>query len=676
MWPTFYIPSLIRADDLDLVEVFDLDCYVPIIYYTPDEDSPSARAGDLVVLFVNSDMEGSASFPFSMNDANWKRYLWCPNSSNERRQYGTHSFTVLYRVLTGGDLSTTFSFTHSDGTQSSKELCARGYILRNFHPQIPLDCFSYGCSTIFDIDPRCRLFGILGGSASNVPGDFMFSALWLRTNPGNSADPFPTAGVKLSAPLADAWHNSLRDGGLGIANHISSGLRLTTEYLENLIPDQGWNAHLTNWTPYGLDTFTTNTGGPTESFAVLIANNVPGRHYAEVEVNLTAGVSYSFHSTIRIVTSDRDQVGVTVVPPSGGEFGFVGESLLNANGFGPHESTATPYLDPDSGRQVWWWGGVVGLGFDGVPNTQQYPMSLLFTAQETGVHKLRISVADGPDVTDLEHSNTSARAIVYRTALLEGFCSPTWVPSNYTGQLRRLQQGPIYHFNTSGSGFQSSQFVGAYSFVVNKNVPTLARAIMLPYLGLGIGGSKVGDDGLTITKPITVGNDADSPMLCTRQVYPDIDGTEQAYYAEIRLTSVGTSDDQNRIVVGPLHGRFWDMENNGQYGVYSWAQNGTFIRSGSASGLPSSAWSASAGTVIGVLVDYPNRLVNFYKNGTLIGSMAMITAAGEEHHKLPFMLVVYNAGASASVFEYVANLSGPFDYQPAGSIAWDWPNTP
>lgn len=670
MWPTFYIPSLIRADDLDLVEVFDLDCYVPIIYYTPDEDSPSARAGDLVVLFVNSDMEGSASFPFSMNDANWKRYLWGPNNSNERRQYGTHSFTVIYRVLTSSDLTTTFSFTHSDGTQAWKELCARGYILRNFHPQIPLDCFSYGCSTIFGTDPRRRIFGILGGSASNVPGDFMFSALWLRVQSGNSADPFPTAGVRLSQPLADAWHNSLNHSGLGVANHATVGLRLTTGYLENLIPDQDWNAHLTNWTPYGLDTFTTNAGGPTESFATLIANNVPGRHYAEVEVSLTAGVSYSFHSTIRIVTNDMDQVGITVVPPSGDEFGFVTE-------FGTVESTASPYLDPNGGRQVWWWGGVTGLGFDGHPNTTQHPCSLLFTAQETGVHKLRISVANGPNTADLEHSNSSARAVVYRTALLEGFCSPTWAPSSYTGQLRRLQQGPIYHYNTTGSGFQSSQFVGAYSFVVNKNVPTLARAVMLPYLGLGIGGSKVSDDGLTITRPVTVGNDADSPMLCTRQVFPDIDGTEQAYYAEIRFTSVGGSSAENRIAVGPLHGRFWDMENNGQYGCYSWAQNGVFVRSGEVSGLPSSsAWSATTGTVIGVLVDYPNRLVNFYKNGTLIGSMAMVTAAGKEHHRLPFMLLVYNAGASSAVFEYVANFSGPFDYQPAGSTAWDWPNTP
>lgn len=674
MWPTFYIPGLARADDLDLVQIGDLPCAVPVIYYDVNVDTPLARAGDLCVLFVTHDSDGSGSNPFTISPSGWTRYIWTSRNSNNRRQYGPNTFAVIWKVLTSDDIATTFTLTHGGGSSPSWfEICARAYIFRNFHPDIPLDCFSYQWSSHLlggsVTDAAARFCGTLGASSSNVPGDYLFTALTLRSGSTatNTGDPFPDL-ITLSETLADLWDDCLDQVATGRAWHVRVGLGKTTEYLVNMIPGEDWGSPLTDWSGFGLGTFAAglSASGAEEKYATLISNTTPGRHYAEVEVALVAGQNYSFHVVTRLDSSRTDYWGITVVPPSGDEFGFVAMKQIANAGGGYCAEGSSPYLDPNSGRLTWWWGSPTRTGTDGTPLRDPQTNCLLFTAQETGTHKLRISVAGGAGSADLSHSSAST-VQVYRAALFDSFCSPTWVPSEYDGAMKKIQPGPIHYYDT-GTSYDTTTGIGAMSFVVNKNV-TLAPAVMLPYLGPALGGMKVASDGLTVTKPTTLGNDVLGQMAASRQVYPQIDGADQSYYAEIEITSLGTVSEGNRLIVGPLHGRFPDSENIQGDGTYGWAQNGT-LWTGS-TGTTGTAWGAAVGTVLGVLVDYANQQVRFYKDGSLVHTFSMVTA--EEHQTLPFLLCVTNSPTGASVFEYVANLTGPFgSRKPSGAKAWDW----
>ena len=206
-------------------------------------------------------------------------------------------------------------------------------------------------------------------------------------------------------------------------------------------------------------------------------------------------------------------------------------------------------------------------------------------------------------------------------------------------------------------------------------------AFFVPYCGTLFEPIEYSADGLSVVDGGAIGNPANTgeggSSICSRIVYPTKDGSAQQYYAEFEIDSLaGSATDWHRIIVQPLHGNGLDYEHGSgmlaeQYG---WGRStGTFYNPTNTA-YAVSPWSASAGDKLGVLVDYVNSQIIWYKNGVAKGTIPMTTAAGREHEKLPFVLLIAHAISTTQYFYWTANLTNP-TYLPNGALAWDWPNS-
>lgn len=673
MWPTFYIPGLARGEsDLTFVGAVTLGCFYHTIVFTPQSQVPACRAGDLFVIVVHGDADGANDNFVNFSPDVFERYLWSSMNINRFRQYGGTPTGVFYKFLTSDDLDDVFTITHGSGTNNNLyEICARAYVFRNASEDVPLDCFTF-TRTLTRGSTGAPMALQHGACASNTTDDYQFVIGAIRRDFVASGVAWPSSLVELSPPLADTWAPALRDDASGRAYQIRVGLRETGPSPPNLFASEDWADCCSGWAPVGLNS-NAMMGSP-HHYRRIESNGVNTRHYIETEVALTAGERYSWHTLVRIYTTSGSSSApfgaLTVVTPASDEFGIVIAGNGTTNG-----AYIAEWVDPLADHKTNWYAHMGDPKFDGIPNDHQpHPCSVHFIAPTTGTYKFRVSVGTAASWAGMTHTVSGELFSLYRTGLFAGYQAPIWSPSGGNAALDRQQGGTVY-FCDGATPFTGEG--GSYSFVVVKKESTVRPAILLPYHGTCGGGMQIEADGLTARDP-SIWVDESCSMLCTRQVYPKISGVEQAYYAEITIDAFGggTGGAGQSITVQPLHGSAVDAENDMGEGVYGWRRDGN-VYYGQANGLTvaGTAWSVAVGTVLGVLVDYANREIKFYRNGTLASTVSMVTAAGREHHRLPFSLIVNSQQRATGGFLYTANFTGPFGgRKPSGARAWDWVN--
>jgi hypothetical protein len=262
MWPTFLLPLSGEYDlaGAKLVEVGAIGCLDSVLYYTPNTTTPLAQAGDLAVLVVVSDTEGSTQTTCTVSPDTFDHFFF--GSTTYMPLYNGNSvFDVRYKILTEGDLSTTFSITHGSGVGVNNELCGRAYVFRNYNADIPLDCMSFAASS-GDYDGSSsppialRIFGVHPTLYANYNGDYRISLMgadW--SNSDASSTSLPPSYVKIAEDSTHEWSAKLKSTGAGRQRIFHVDLRRASEPLVNLFPNEDFEKPLTDWTGTALDTF-------------------------------------------------------------------------------------------------------------------------------------------------------------------------------------------------------------------------------------------------------------------------------------------------------------------------------------------------------------------------------------------------------------------------------------
>ena len=658
MFPTFFI----SAGGSDTV-YGEIGCGTYSLDYDPSVDTPGVGAGWLAVAIIR--YSTPATSPCVTLPSGWELFL---AQGATGRGWAPERWVLAYKVLTSGDLSTTHTFEHIDGAGSL--LCGTVFAFSDFHPIVPLDNYQYECSqAYFSAGYGIKQVGYLGGKNVTILGAKTFDIAYFSGASTGTETDIDTSLAKYVGGEPEGLYSDFSTISYYRTQVL---LRTGTESLVNLLSDENWNVPCANWSSYGL---TTADLGPSaySSYGIkvarLISSTASGRHYIYKTVSLTAGQKYTFTAGVQRRSggyAPYESVGMGVVPPSGSsnEFGMA------CAGYGSWGSVDAPsvsaFTDPESGREDWWWGGHLTPESDGLPNFNICRYSLAFIAQETGTYTLRLYVpGDGSgEWSSMDHTSAVTTYVAY-VALIDGIAVGAWLPGSAL---------PDYwaHVQSSPSFLAEVSCVGGHtSFQVNPS-GSLPPARLAPYtMGALI---ELDSDGLgrsSTSKYSDSGNDGECrPATCNRNIYPTIDGVATKYYAEWTFTS-GSSNSAHNFGVAPLHVGTVDLENESP-SDYRWSRGGTFyVPSGSVS---SYAWSASAGDKFGVMVDYDNAQVVFYKNGSVAGTANMYNLNGINHAELPFMFSIALGGFNSTNLNTAAfevNFSGPFSYLPTGAVAWD-----
>lgn len=660
MFPTFYLSSGSFG-----VEWCELGCRENTVSYTPNTDTTAARAGHLaVVVFRSTAYTGNlpATLP-----AGW-RWFWTPTGSPTQRAFGQHRHWVAYKVLTGGDLTTTHTFAHAQNA-ADDDICGTAFIFPDFNANVPLDNMQWEGSQVNVGLYWYKANAYLTNKNVTVPGAYTFDILGY-IGPSGSEDAVNTSQMKpFGAFPPDTLYSQFRSM-LTWKTHVMLRESSLTG-LQNLFSSEALNAPLGGWTPYGLTTYDLGLSAyvysGTYKIARLVSNTTPGLHYVEQEVSLVAGRTYTltwafFQSAGGYTTYPN--MGIGVIPPSGSgnEFGGVHSGYAQS---GIIDLSSSPYNDPQAGRGTWWDMEALTTEGDGLPNFNTPRGTMVFTAQETGTYTFRVYAADGPNWADISHS-TARTLYVDRMSLVEGIAPATWLPSTLPDFWQYVQPSPAYIY-VSNTGNHGSHL----SFQVNPSGP-LPTAMMVPFAGQAPVWPS--DDGLSVTSTSynAYGND-NEVLLCNRLIYPARGGTLQKYYAEVTYQGAAGSVTNNYIGVGPVWASIEDIENV-PTDMYTFAIGGA-VKVPPNSSATSAPWTPTVGDKFGILVDYDAEEVTLYKNGVVLRTVTMEATAGEEHVDQPFLFVAEcsrSYGAGVPYFDF--NFTGPFSYKPVGAVAWDAEN--
>jgi hypothetical protein len=576
---------------------------------------------------------------------------------------------VFYKILTSGDLTTTHTFAHPQ-TDVDDLVCGTVFIFPDFDANVPLDNMQWEGSQASASGPYYyRGSSYLTNKMVTIPGAYTFDILGFIGTTG-SEDALNTSNMKPFGVFPAAVYSQHR-GLLSRKSHVILRESSPTG-LQNLFVDEALDAPLYGWSSFGLTTALFGASAETVvatyyKAAKLVSNTTPGLHYAEKELALVAGQTYTlttaFYQSNGSFTT-YPNMGVGIIPPSGGanEFGVVFSSVAQAGVI--DDSTYTPYTDPQAGRGTWWDAEALTTEGDGLPNFNTPRMTMVFTAQETGTHTFRVYAANGPNWADISHS-TARTLYVDRMCLVEGVAPATYLPYVLPDYWQYVQPSPAYIYVAS-TGNHGNHL----SFQVNPAGP-LPPAMMAPFAGQAP--AIPTDDGLqrTSTSHTPSGNDQEA-MTCTRLIYPTRAGSLQKYYVEVTYQGASGTVTDNYIAVGPVYAPIQDIENVPQ-NQYRWQIGGTVSVPGGT--VTSAPWTPSVGDKFGILVDYTAGEVVLYKNGSVQRTITMAAISGEEHVDVPFVFIascIRSFSAGVPYFDF--NFSGPFSYKPSGALAWDAAN--
>jgi hypothetical protein len=682
MWPTFFIGGAGRS-----ALWVELGCGDQEVTYTPSIDTPDARAGDLGVWVVAYDDPTSLSgWPLSEMPAGWTVFHLEPRNGNYHRSSPSMRVAVFCKVLEPGDLNTEFVASHSFSPSVSAlyDLCSTLAIIPagEFNPDVPLDRMKLGettCRAALDTPYYSRFYGYLIDHDTPEEGQYVFNLLCIT---GNGASGITT---EIDPAKVEIFNT---DGVIGSkfigldSRRVYWQLKKATAGASNLFPGETFDEIMTGFTGVGLSSFSKGDTTVNRSadrvyrYANMVSNTgVSQRHYAEQTVTLVAGQTYTFNVDSRGETSSENSTGLSVVPPSGesNEFGFVGCSY---NGWATvHEGSdqlSDVFNDPQGGREVWWWGHSGHGQQSGIPDFPTNPFVIVFTAQESGPHTFRVSL--GPRYAGWAEltGNFNVTQQILAVSLIEGVAPAQHIPSTKPPYVGEVQLAPALYLYGYDHDWETNNAGAHMGFVVNPAGPIApSRLVNLNQQFRW----EILSDGLTTGDAGITGNTSyGSPMQATRLVYPTYNGTRRKYYAEVKIRVVGTLNSTRHFIcaVPNCGGEPSNVAGNpATYGPYYWQASGLFL---SPAGSPptSSAWAEAVDDVFGVMVNYVDNEVVFYKNGVVTGTLPMLDTTDRPDPDAP-MRFVMGTGIEFGVtaHEVTANFAGPFEYLPAGADPWD-----
>jgi hypothetical protein len=635
------------------------------VYYTPSTDTPTAAVGDLAVWIIMHTIEGSGQQGGTTKriplPTGWKFLI-------EPGDYVSNVVSVLYRVLSADDLTTTFSVTKASSAVWT--MCQRIMVYRNFHPEYPFGAVS----TRHQLEVNSNIGGIpqpvpvfanpqfVLSICASYPNNFQARANW----PDDSG--YVLVG---QTTFSGEYKHLIENGTPGTRNYFD----ITTwpgsvASDENLIPGETLTDTLlpANWTYTNVTLGASSLGKRRAQASAINAT-----HYFERSVTLTAGQKYTYSIMQQYGTGSSAVLSIT--DPStverGAEFGRDGERIFRGR----------TYFNPSADLgTVWHWDLYMG-NEDGSPSETGGWCTLYFTAPTTGTYKLRVYLTSGYGGAipgGLTYTGDGAHSIDVRSAqLATGYITPQLVqtptgPVTGGTETRRTQgRGwlvhPFYDPNTAAE-WQGVQ----YQIAINPPWATLPLArLNAAMIGENDATSddRTSTDGLQTSYPVFTSDDSRGAIVADRLIYPTRAGVPGKYYFEAKVDAVSIA---MAVGVAPIGCRITtvDTTSGSNYGYC--VELGGIVRAPHIDLVDTLSLTNNVNDIWGVAVDYAAKTVTFYQNNTLRKLIAMADAGTQYIPEVPLRATLATFGHWTTYGKWTLNLKGPFTYTPpAGHVAYD-----
>jgi hypothetical protein len=686
MWPTFFLPGLLKSPGIQIIGSANPACATYYSDLVPSVNVPSAAVGDWLLVHVVHTRVTSASLDniridhssdsgstFAQTDVAKDGTEWLTIFDSPQDEFSASSrftFSGLFlRRLSSDDVAATRVFRFRS-PNTTGIFCYQAVALRALHPNLPMEMFD-------NVSNRSR-------SVSNTLCDGVFppaakvnstdSILWQMVHyQKNAVFTFRGDGYEEGpAPNIEAYKTLAKSGET--RKHWWMGLRkIETNEEQNLIPHETSSSTLTDWSLSGV-TRELGAGTNFKYTRLYRSAGVPVRNHAYWSKDLVEGEKYTFAILTSGSTSDFNYPFISVVRPSSAEIGGIYQ-FTSGPGFGQY----SPAGIIGSGHGTYWHLRALTPDTDGIPSLMSGWAILHFTAQESGTHEFRYGFADGVDsATDLTHGS-AGEVRCRRATLMTGYKQPIFTPTPSGAILGDFGRGQVHTrwwSAPTGTWGSFTQFIDRFlTACINPSAEAISEARLVPWEDEYSSASS--DEA---SSGVLADGDTGSASLVSRTVYPKIDGTKQSYYYELTVSSQIAASDRAGVTVGPINAEWADSDVTNGVGTYWFSNNGNTYK-GSTSTLLYNGASWTDGDVIGAEVDYTDEVIRFYKNGVQQGSdIAMYDDRNFRHKQLPTQSVVYwgtqKPSSGSFGFTGSVNLKGPFTYKPSGCVAWDWPFEP
>lgn len=616
MWPTFFLPSLLRAGVTDRPPQFAaVRCGETEAPIDMAVDFPAARAGQCIFFIVYTQYNTSYSDADALIE-HATDILPLALKGNSALNSPTHYVpNVYYKFLEEADLTRIFTFS-VDGYLVGP-VCAAAFVIDSVNTACPVMTPTTWWS-------EYRASHTLCGPVELPDTDaYVFQVIgWLPADPLETATPFDLGVVKGPQDVTLSFdHQFGMDGTSASEPAKQYWLGVWKALLaqdENWIPGETALNSLdtaNGWTATGM----TRTRPGT--YYTLIAATGTGRHQMERDVTLAAGEEYTFAVMITSPTNGNSAPYISILDPNANEAG------LGVWKVSPDYSSFPPsfIIDTAADRGTQWHDGHFLPHIDGDPNYAGGWLFIHFKARVAGTHTLRIGTTNGTSSLSYTSTGAAEEKVQIRHALFRrGFVNPmkVYTPSGAVTDGTGAEMKRAATFNARGFR-QGNAYSYAWS-IVPAGVPVPPMRIAT--------GADTDIDGMEIY-PLTAildysygGNHYGQHHL-SRPLFPMANGSPGKYYLECKLTAVAASTGVT-VGVSPM----W-------YGI----TNSAPIAGVLPAGAPrySYTYTPTLNDVIGITVDFDAKQVKFYVNNTLQSTVSMVDnyqTGGNDEANMPMVV--------------------------------------
>jgi hypothetical protein len=665
MWPTFYIPLALQADDFISIGAYEVCGHTSsgtsITIPTPTE----IEDGDIQVVVLEYVISVGLSpvYP-DVADPEWKRAF--ESDVEATGGYGDSRQTIFWRTwhtgdaafslgISGGGGGITAAYTSVALTRPNTAdpwFSTYTYLyLKDNNPSAIKD--SYGSS--------CTLMEI------SSSGDLVVFVSAPRYGVSATGEPAGSA-------VTFACTESVIAPGSGGNGHTIAGVEARVNGVNNLLTYCP-SLDPAGWTNVGLTRTAPSPGISVDAVSyVRLTSSGTSRHYMEQEVTLEAGKTYMFAAAYRSFSevNPSPYFWLTYVKPDNTEHGV--------GAWGTNSITFT------SSTEVVWNGAgspslneQIGLSYSIGGN-----LSYLITPSATGTYKMRVHVTYGPfgmhpgyqPDDPLAPSNGNQWADIAGVVLQEGPATqqqPCFLPTTSAPILPGDEAGVIVPEPNSEN--TAGVYLGYTMLVLRRSGGSRppcrlfspgTRNRSLEFSDYAIVDTRERHDE-AITGYMALG--------ASHVVYEHLAGKK--YYCELYVNSFGTGAANDAYSIGVcLAGAMQDIgvaTKIGDWpGQYSYMSTGKTWTNGTQDGGSVATW--SPGDYIGVGIDFTNWEVTFYRNGSLVKTQNI--ASNYNRYGLWRAQFGVRGDITASKqARFTYNFAGSFGgRKPTGFLAYDFDN--
>lgn len=668
MWPTFYIPLALQADDLIsgqpsiICGTFNSTPNVSV----PNPPTITDGATQLLVVDFFTTAAG-VQLPDEVDPA-WKRIV----DSDSAVSFGFAGKRQLWfwRVYTTGAADA--QFTSAIPGAGSMAGCYTNVVLNR--PNV--DDRWFQCYTHVPVSPPFAGPFVdhwdtpaTGFEVANS-GDLL---IWSSSSSAATGI-FYADNEPFDEDVEFACTPVLELPGAGNMGHTFAAITTRARTANNLLKHTP-SLDPASWSYVGLSRVSLQPG--ISGACQLICNIGSGRHYIEQEVTLEAGKTYQYAATqiSEWAVNPASVFWLTYIKPDNTEHGAGAYG-----GYSPSEFTNSTEIRWDTGLGAPFVGHSTGL--DGVFGVE---LGFLISPTVTGTYKIRAYVTAGAfggtptDQPDQDSARVAGRlwSIVSGMVLQEGpknaqlsnylptagtpivkgsypgvlFAPPTRNTvdplGGWTGLVMRRSGGArpvarLFGPRAQGVAFQFDDYSTGYSWDYHNDTPR-------GYLGLG----------------------------CSQVVYAYLSaGTK--FYCEMTVDTFGAGGVQDTYSCGAcITQSMQDHYNIGtvvgdRAGQYAYMSTGKTWTDGVQDGGTVATW--SEGDHIGVGIDFTNWEITHYRNGTLVKTQS-IPNDWRRNAMWTAHFGVRSAVTAALEPRFTMNFKGPFGgRKPSGFLAYDFDN--